>query len=209
MLTPQIASIGTGASWGPVLAEVEKYGLSVTAGRVGTVGVGGLVLGGGASFHSGTRGFSCDDVVNYEVILADGSIINANERQHANLFKALKGGSGNFGIVTRVDMIAFPAPELYGGNVFSAWDQKDKYVESFINVINNAEKRPQDSQITLFMWNAGSPAPMVGGVVVSADGVEDSPSFEALRDIPTLFDLRRKRSYGQMAVESNDNGGQR
>ena len=206
---PQIASIGTGARWGDVLLEVEKFGLGVTAGRVGTVGVGGLLLGGGASFHSGVRGFSCDDVVNYEVVLADGSIVNANKNQHADLFKALKGGSGNFGIVTRFDMVAFPAPALYGGNVFSSWDQKDKYVDSFLKVINNAEKRPQDSQITLFMWSPGMPDPMVGGVTVSADGVEDSESFEELQGIPTLFDLRKKQTYGEMARESNDSGGQR
>lgn len=56
------------------------------------------------SFHSNRRGFACDNVVNFEVVLANGTIVNANAHENAGLWRALKGGSGNFGFVTRVDV---------------------------------------------------------------------------------------------------------
>ena len=99
-----VASIGAGSRWVDAVRVVEKYGLAVTGGRVGTVGVSGLTLGGGASFYSGYRGFSCDDVINYEVVLGDGTVVNANKRENPRLWKALKGGGSNFGIVTRFDI---------------------------------------------------------------------------------------------------------
>jgi FAD/FMN-containing dehydrogenase len=99
----------------------EAHGLGITGGRVSTVGVAGLTLGGGASFHSGRRGFACDDMLNYEVVLADGSVVNANKDENPRLWKALKGGGSNFGIVTRFDMAAFPAGDIYGGIALSTW----------------------------------------------------------------------------------------
>lgn len=181
----------------------------MTAGRVGSVGVAGLTLGGGASFHSGTRGFACDDVVNYEVVLADGSVVDANEKENPHLFKALKGGGNNFGIVTRFDMVAFPSPELYGGAVFSPWDQKDIFVDTLTTVIANADERPQDSQILLLQYTAGDPEPTVGGIVVSTDGDANSPSFEPLKDVPTLLDIRQKQTYGELLAQMSSSGGQR
>jgi FAD/FMN-containing dehydrogenase len=76
---------------GAVFGKVEQFGRSVTGRREGNVGVAGLTLGGGASFHSARRGFACDDIVNYEVVLADGSIVQANAKQYADLFKGPQG----------------------------------------------------------------------------------------------------------------------
>ena len=70
---------------------------------------------GGISFYLGQRGFACDNVVNMEVVLADGSIANANAIQRPDLFRALKGGSNNFGIVTRFDLKTYPQGQLWGG----------------------------------------------------------------------------------------------
>lgn len=65
---------------------------------VGDVGVGGFTLGGGLSFMSAAHGFACDNVVNYEVVLANASIVNANENENRDLFWALKGGGNQFGM---------------------------------------------------------------------------------------------------------------
>lgn len=67
-----------------------------------------LIYGQKYSFHSNSQGFACDSVVNFEVVLADGSIVNANPRENPDLYKSLKGGSGNFGFVTRVDQSKLP-----------------------------------------------------------------------------------------------------
>lgn len=81
----------------------------VAGGRERDVAVAGFLLGGGTSLYTCRWGFGCDQVVNFEVVLADGRIIEANRHDHDDLFKVLKGGGNNFGIVTRFDMQAFPA----------------------------------------------------------------------------------------------------
>jgi FAD/FMN-containing dehydrogenase len=110
------ADIGPGARWKDVYSELEKYGRIVAGGRNGKVGVGGLLLGGGKTFFTGRRGLACDDIISFEVVLADGSIVTADAtNSHKDLFMALKGGSGNFGIVTNFKMETFVCDKIWGG----------------------------------------------------------------------------------------------
>ncbi|KAL9124410.1 MAG: hypothetical protein Q9217_006252, partial [Psora testacea] len=113
--TPNILSAGGGATWGDVYQKLDSTGLISIGGRGTSLGVGGLTTGGGISFYLGQRGFACDNVVNMEVVLADGSIVNANTLQRPDLFRALKGGSNNFGIVTRFDLKTYSQGQLWGG----------------------------------------------------------------------------------------------
>ncbi|KAL3958510.1 hypothetical protein ACCO45_006672 [Purpureocillium lilacinum] len=101
-----VVSVGTGALWRDVYATLDPINRTVVGARVASVGVGGFLTGGGLSFFSPKYGFGCDNVVNMEVVLANGAIVNANATSHPDLFRALKGGQGNFGIVTRFDLIA-------------------------------------------------------------------------------------------------------
>lgn len=102
-----IASVQPGARWGAVYKALEPFGVAAVGGRADVVGVGGFITGGGYSFHTGTRGWACDAVHNFELVLANGSVIDVNREQHADLFQALKGSSGNLGLVTRVDLSTF------------------------------------------------------------------------------------------------------
>ena len=81
----------------------------VAGGRERDVAVAGFLLGGGTSLYTCRAGFGCDQIINFEVVLADGRVVQANCNEHVDLFKVLKGGGNNFGIVTRFDMQAFPA----------------------------------------------------------------------------------------------------
>lgn len=148
----KIASVGPGGHWGDVYDTLTPHGVTVTGGRAGSVGVGGFLLGGGNSFHSGTHGFGCDQVKNFEVVLADGSIVNANEEEHADLWKALKGGSGNFGLVTRYDMYVIEfedksKPEIWGGLVGYNYSQTGPVIDAFINFADNVGNDPATSSI--------------------------------------------------------------
>ncbi|KAJ5492425.1 FAD linked oxidase N-terminal [Penicillium expansum] len=131
------ASILPGSRWGDVYETLAKYNVTVPGGRSGVVGVAGFLLGGGNSFHTARVGFGCDNVVNYEVVLANGKIIEVNKDFHADLFKALKGGSGNFGIVTKYDMKIIEDDKLW-------------HLEAGHRFINNLEKDPFASWIG--MW---------------------------------------------------------
>lgn len=102
-----IASVQPGARWGAVYKALDPFGVVTAGGRADVVGVGGFVTGGGYSFHAGTMGWACDAVHNFEVVLANGSVIDVNHEEHADLFQAMKGSSGNLGLVTRVDLSKF------------------------------------------------------------------------------------------------------
>ncbi|UNI24542.1 hypothetical protein JDV02_010278 [Purpureocillium takamizusanense] len=96
----KVASIGPAQTWGNVYKVLESEGVMVAGGRDADVGVGGLLTGGGNSYYADRKGFACDNVVNAEVVLANGTIVEANENANEDLWRALKGGLSNFGIVT-------------------------------------------------------------------------------------------------------------
>jgi FAD/FMN-containing dehydrogenase len=109
------ADIGPGARWVDVISTLQPYNVAVVSGRlgkshlpqeilmltgIGDVGVAGLTLGGGLSFLSGQYGLVCDNVVNFEVVQADGSIVNVNADSNSDQFFALKGGGNQFGTLS-------------------------------------------------------------------------------------------------------------
>ena len=109
------AQIGSGLRWAKVYTDLSQHNLTVAGGRYGDVGVGGLLLGGGINYFGSQVGWSMNTVVSYEVVLANGTVVNASADSSADLCWALKGGSSNFGIVTRFTMTTLPITQLYGG----------------------------------------------------------------------------------------------
>ncbi|KAF4860920.1 FAD-dependent monooxygenase yanF [Colletotrichum siamense] len=204
-------SIGPGARWAGVYEEVEKHGdLTVTGGRGGNVGVSGLTLGGGASYHTGYRGFACDDVKNYEVVLADGTIVNANAGENPDLYKALKGGSNNFGIVTRFDMQTFSSAPggLYGGLIFMDYAYRDTVMKQFVRLIDINEQHPEDTEVVTFTYSGEGP-PMIAIVAINTAGVSNSTSFAPLSTLPTILDDRKRKTYGTAITDHIAVGGPR
>ncbi|KAM0329273.1 hypothetical protein ACHAQA_004578 [Verticillium albo-atrum] len=205
-----IARIGGGSRWGSVFNEIEKYGRTATGGREGNVGVAGLSLGGGASFHTGVRGFTCDDIKNYEIVLADGTITNANAGKNPDLYKALKGGGNNFGIVTRFDLQTFEAAKggLYGGLLFMTYDNRDAVLAQFSRLVDINHEHPQDTEVVTFTYG-GSGAPMIAVVAINTAGVENSTSFAPLNELSTIMDDRGRKSYGKVVTDFASPGGSR
>ncbi|MDR5701901.1 FAD-binding oxidoreductase [Agromyces aerolatus] len=116
-------SVGAGAHWGDVAAALAPHGLGVSSGDTLDVGVGGLALGGGIGWLVRTHGLTIDAVREVEVVTAAGAVVVANDESHPDLFWALRGGGGNFGLVTRFRFSAVPVDGLVGGQV--AFDQSD------------------------------------------------------------------------------------
>ncbi|USW55682.1 Putative FAD-binding domain, PCMH-type, FAD-binding, type PCMH, subdomain 2 [Septoria linicola] len=129
----QSTMIGVGARWRDVYSKLDAMGLAMVGGRNANVGVGGLVLGGGISFFSPRFGMVCDNIDKYEVVLANGSIVEATAHQHADIWQALKGGSGNFGIVTRVTTKIFPSGKIWAGYGYWLDWQTPKVIKAFFD----------------------------------------------------------------------------
>ncbi|KAM3421756.1 Bifunctional solanapyrone synthase [Cercospora zeina] len=125
------ATIGVGARWKNVYSRLEDMDLAMVGGRNAHVGVGGLVLGGGISFFSPRFGMVCDNVDAYGIVLANSSIIHATAVSHPDLWRALKGGTGNFGIVTQVTTKVFPSAHIWSGSAYWLNFQASKVLRAF------------------------------------------------------------------------------
>ncbi|TLD32549.1 FAD-binding domain-containing protein [Venturia nashicola] len=157
----QLASISPAARWGSVYAALEPLGRMVPGGRGSTVGVGGYLLGGGISHYAALVGLSCDNVVNFEVILADGRIANANQTTNPDLFTALKGGNNNFGIVTRYDMETFESEDLWGGIVTYPSSTADQHFQALVNFGLNPNRDPHAAIIVFQGYSTASATDVV------------------------------------------------
>src|SRR6266571_6964318 len=114
----QTARAEGGATWGDFNAAAHAFGLATTGGIVSTTGVGGLTLGGGIGYLDRGSGLSCDNLVSADVVTADGRFLVASERENEDLFWAIRGGGGNFGVLTSLEFALHPVETIYGGPMF-------------------------------------------------------------------------------------------
>ncbi|KAK4221707.1 bifunctional solanapyrone synthase [Podospora fimiseda] len=142
--------ISVGETWTTVYADLDRHGLSTAGGRVGRVGVPGFILGGGLSMVSSRRGFACDSVTEFKIVLASGELVRANADENTDLWVALKGGLNNFGIVTSITMTTFPATDIWGGITYFLPDTFMQIMSKACGFVNN-----EIDQDVHFMWSAG------------------------------------------------------
>src|SRR4051794_9929749 len=116
----QRAFVGGGALWADVDHETQVHGLATTGGLVSSTGVAGFTLGGGIGWTMRKFGHAADNLLAADVVTADGRLVHASETENAGLLWGLRGGGGNFGIVTQIELLVHPlGPEVYAGAIFS------------------------------------------------------------------------------------------
>ena len=200
-----LVTIGGGAVWGDVAAEIAPHGLAISSGDTKSVGVGGLSLGGGVGWFVRLWGLAIDSLVSAEIVLADGRIVTASETEEPDLFWALRGGGGNFGAVTRFTFRAHPLPNgVVSGAIdltpdadlavaFTAWRDAmraapEELNTSYLGFPSFGEGIPPVSQI-VFVW-AGDDlaaatsaiAPMLAIPGVTGHTIDRKPYADVLID---------------------------
>jgi FAD/FMN-containing dehydrogenase len=127
-----------GATWGDFNDATYAFGLATTGGIISTTGVGGLTLGGGIGYLTRGFGLSLDNLVSADVVTADGRQLRASERENDDLFWALRGGSGNYGVVTSFEFELHPVKDIYGGPMFFELSEAANVLRFFRDYIADA-----------------------------------------------------------------------
>ena len=130
--------VGGGNVWGEVDHATHAYGLAVPTGIISSTGVGGLTLGGGVGHLSRKFGLTIDNLLEADMVLADGSFVTVNASQNADLFWAIRGGGGNFGIVTSFKFQGHPLKTVIGGPTLWPIEQAEEIMEWYHDFIHNA-----------------------------------------------------------------------
>jgi FAD/FMN-containing dehydrogenase len=191
-LSAGTATVGGGARWAGVDHETQAHGLATVGGLVSTTGVAGLTLGGGIGWLMRKHGLACDNVIAYDLIAADGSPLRASERENGDLFWALKGGGGNFGVVTAFQFRLHPVgPGVYGGAAFYPLERMGDLLSMCAGWMPGL---PDDLTLAAVAMTA-PPAPFIpaehqGRKLVAVAGCHTGPPDVAAADLRPLRDLK-------------------
>jgi len=167
---------------------------------VAAIGVGGLTLGGGLSFFSPRKGLVCDNVISYQIVLADGSINTVTKESHPDLWLALKGGSNNFGIVTSFDVRSFDQGEIFYGQYYYDLSTTDQQLSAFYELAASPNYDEYTSVITSFGFAGGKGSAVVNALVYTKPEL-DPPALANFTKIPNLITSARITSVNNATVE--------
>ncbi|KAL4915367.1 hypothetical protein BDW62DRAFT_212727 [Aspergillus aurantiobrunneus] len=202
-------SIMGGAQWGEVYKTLKPVGVAVPGGRSDTVGVGGLVMGGGMSYWAPERGLACDNVVSFEIALSNGTITTANRATNADLFKALKGGGNNFGIITNVEFLAFKQGPLWGGIVGHDLSFVPQQINALVNFTSNVVHDRHAMLVTIWQHNGKANASFAASGLQYTRGVENPPIFGEFLAVPQTFSTLRVTDIYDLMMETAPPAGKR
>jgi len=157
-VSARLARVGPGATLGDVDRATQAHGLAVPVGINSTTGIAGLTLGGGFGWLSRSLGLTIDNLVSADVVTADGAMVRASESEHPDLFWGIRGGGGNFGIVTSFEFRLHPVgPEVLSGLVIHPLDEAPKVLRFYREFL----KRTPDHFVCWFVLRKAPPLPFL------------------------------------------------
>lgn len=135
----RVARANAGVTWGEFDRETQLFGLATPGGRVTTTGIGGFTLGGGYGWLSPKYGLACDNLISVDVVTADGRLVTASESENDDLFWGVRGGGGNFGVVTSYEFALHPfGPTVLGGLLLYPFEEAHDIIRSYRDYVETA-----------------------------------------------------------------------
>ncbi|CAF1156380.1 unnamed protein product [Adineta steineri] len=188
--TTQTVDVGPGLVWDDVYQQLQPYNVTVVGGRVSNVGVGGFLLGGGYGWKSNQYGLSIDNILEYELVTPNGTIVIVNNQTYPDLFFGLKGGLNNFGIVTNFKMRALPQTLVYGGVlIYTIFE-----IDDVVNAVVNFQKTNQDPKAQILC----DFTTLVDSFAININAFYDAPTAP-----PNTFDVFTSILHeGQLETQS-------
>jgi FAD/FMN-containing dehydrogenase len=197
-----LAKVGPGARWDDVFTTLEPLGVITTGGRSSTVGVGGLTLGGGISYFSPEHGLICDNVLEFEVVLADGRIVTASQTSNSDLFTVLKGGNNNFGIVTSFSFRTFEYKGMWGGLVIYPETTIQAQFKALVNFADKMDENIKGAAIVMPVYQSAVGADLILNAYDYAEPVSRPAAYEEFLAIPgNISDTTGIRNMSSLAQE--------
>ncbi|MER7499396.1 FAD-binding protein [Nonomuraea pusilla] len=205
----RVARVGPGARWGEVIAACAPFGLAPLSGSSPSVGVTGYTLGGGLGWLARRHGFAADSVVRARVLTADGRYVTADAGSHPELFWALRGGGGGFGVVTSLEFRLHPVSEVYAGFAYFPIEGAAETLAAYRDWI---ERIPDALSTAIVLRrmpdDAATPEPLRGRRVLMVKAVHAGEADDARRLLaplwraagPALLDETAPMPYARTAM---------
>jgi FAD/FMN-containing dehydrogenase len=182
--------VGAGARWGNVANMLEEHGLVVSAGDTKSVGVGGLTVGGGIGIMVRKYGLAIDQLIGAEVITASGDVLYTSNSENADLFWAIRGGSGNFGIVTHFDFAAHPLKNVSFGTVMYELNDLKKLLTGWRDAMRSSSN---DLTTTLVVMPGFGGNPPFAQLLFCFANDDESAGKEALEPFLAIASVRQQQ----------------
>ena len=152
-----------GVTWGDYDKETQRHGLASPGGAISTTGIAGLTLGGGFGWLSRSYGLACDNLISAEIVTANGEVLTASAEENPDLFWAIRGGGGNFGVVTRFEYRLQEVGELYAGLILYPRDRAGEFMRVYSEW---TAKAPDEVASMAAFLHSPDGDPVVGAIVV-------------------------------------------
>ena len=184
----QVVRIGGGATWGQVAEALAPHRLAVSSGDTKGVGVGGLTLAGGIGWKVRKYGLALDSLVRAEVVTADGRVVAADEDENAELFWAIRGGGGNFGIVTSFEFAAHPTTDVFHGRISFPAAQAKQVIQGWADYMRTAPEALTATAVFANPFAGGPDAPVEIFVAFDGDVAEEAgAALDPIRRLGTVI----------------------
>jgi FAD/FMN-containing dehydrogenase len=193
----RVATAAPGVLWGEFDRATQAHGLATTGGQVSHTGIAGLTLGGGLGYLMGKHGAVCDNLISADVVMADGEMLTASAEQNPDLFWALRGAGGNFGIVTSFRYRLHPLGQVLAGLLLHPIERAGELIAFHREFLAGS---PDELDTTVGFLHSPDGMPLVAIVVVYAGDVQEGERMLApLRQFgPPLVDMVRPMAYTEV-----------